>query len=179
MNNLALNEKTPKISFVVTCRNDNHGGNLLYRLQLFVDGLIEQCKQYGFDAELILVTSGTITATTRIVIDEMRDNGESVGLLKIRLFRPFPAKAVQDALANCKRVAVVYRNICVGMGGIFGQEVKAALYNEPEDRRPEILDYIVGLGGRDVTPPVIEEIIRDAQTRTVADGEEIWIGLKE
>ncbi len=140
-------------------------------------GVIESYK--ADDAELILVTSGTITATTRIVIDEMRDNGESVGLLKIRLFRPFPAKAVQDALANCKRVAVVDRNICVGMGGIFGQEVKAALYNEPEDRRPEILDYIVGLGGRDVTPPVIEEIIRDAQTRTVADGEEIWIGLKE
>lgn len=140
-------------------------------------GVIESYK--ADDAELILVTSGTITSTARIVIDELRAKGESVGLLKIRLFRPFPAKAVQDALANCKRVAVVDRNICVGMGGIFAQEVKAALYNQPAERRPEILDYIVGLGGRDVTPPVIEEIVRDAQKRPVADGEEVWIGLNE
>ena len=129
------------------------------------------------DAELILVTSGTVTSTARIVIDEMRDKGHSVGLLKIRLFRPFPAEAVRKALSNCKRVAVTDRNICVGMGGIFAQEIRAALYSQPPESRPEVLGYIVGLGGRDVSPPVIEEIILDAQKRPVEEGDEVWIGL--
>lgn len=131
------------------------------------------------DAELILVTSGTITSTARQVIDDLREKGQSVGLLKIRMFRPFPVNEVREYLANCKRVAVVDRNICVGMGGIFAQEVRAAMYPQPESKRPPILGYIVGLGGRDVTPPVIEQIVEDALKRDPEDGHATWIGLKE
>jgi len=140
-------------------------------------GMIEPYRTE--DADLILITSGTITSTARQVIDELRDQGESIGLLKIKLFRPFPQEAIRDALSNCKRVAVVDRNICVGMGGIFAQEVRSALYSQDPDLRPEILGYIVGLGGRDVTPDTLMELITDAKNRSVNEGHAVWIGLKD
>ncbi len=140
-------------------------------------GLIE--RYHSDDAETILVTAGTATSTARVVIDDLRARGRSVGLLKIRLFRPFPAQLVREALAGCRRVAVLDRNICVGMGGIFAQEIRSALYHQPPERRPHIHGYIVGLGGRDIIPEVIEQIADDAEKRTVDDGRMIWIGLKD
>lgn len=140
-------------------------------------GLIEPYR--ADDAEILLITSGTVTSTARTVVDKLRDLGHSVGLVKMRLFRPFPAQLVRDVVADCRRVAVIDRNICVGMGGIFAQEVRAALYNQPSVRRPEVLGYIVGLGGRDVTPDIIETIALDVETRPIEKGDEVWIGLKE
>jgi len=140
-------------------------------------GLIE--PYYTDDAEIILVTSSTVASTTRLVIDELRAEGRSVGMLKIRLFRPFPFEMVRKALANCKRVAVLDRNICVGMGGIFAQEIRNALYQQELDRRPHILGYIVGLGGRDVTPEVVRSIAVDAEKRDPREEQPIWIGLKD
>ena len=131
------------------------------------------------DADLILITSGTITSTARQVIDDLRDRGESIGLLKIKMFRPFPQEDLRAELAGCKRVAVVDRNICVGMGGIFAQEVRAALYSQDPSLRPEILGYIVGLGGRDVTPDTLMELVADAKMRPENEGHAVWIGLKE
>lgn len=140
-------------------------------------GLIERYPDA--DAELVLVTSGTVTSTARMAIDDLRAKGQSVGLLKVRLFRPFPTQQIREALAGCKKVAVVDRNICVGVGGIFAQEIRAALYNRPLRKRPAILGYIVGLGGRDITPKVITDIATDAQKRDGKDGYAVWMGLKE
>ena len=140
-------------------------------------GLIERYPDA--DAELVLVTSGTVTSTARMAIDDLRAKGQSVGLLKVRLFRPFPTQQIREALAGCKKVAVVDRNICVGMGGIFAQEIRAALYNLSLRKRPAILGYIVGLGGRDITPKVITDIATDAQKRDGKDGYAVWMGLKE
>jgi pyruvate/2-oxoacid:ferredoxin oxidoreductase alpha subunit len=140
-------------------------------------GVIEQYRMD--DADIILVTSGTVASTTRTVIDDLQAKGQSVGMLKMKMLRPFPADLVREALAGRKRIAVLDRNICPGMGGIWTQEIRNALYHLPESKRPDVYGYIVGLGGRDVTPEVIEKIALDVQERPIEDGEQVWIGLKE
>jgi pyruvate/2-oxoacid:ferredoxin oxidoreductase alpha subunit len=142
-------------------------------------GAIESYKMEG--AELALVTSGTITSTARHVIQSLREQGEKVGLVKVRMFRPFPAAALRAALGGLPQVAVLDRNISPGHSGIFAEETRAALYDMPSDRRPVIHGYILGLGGRDVTPATILDCI--ARTRSAAgsggpEREDIWVGVK-
>jgi pyruvate/2-oxoacid:ferredoxin oxidoreductase alpha subunit len=136
-------------------------------------GLIEPYR--ADDAKILLVTSGTVTSTAREVIDELRAEGRRVGLLKIRVFRPFPAQLVREALRNAEKVAVIDRNISFGMGGIFAQEIKSALYNSPE--RPPIFGFVAGLGGRDITPKVIREIIDYTESHDEPE-DLIWVGVK-
>lgn len=126
------------------------------------------------DAELIVVTSATVTSTARVVIDELRAQGQKVGLLKIRLFRPFPAEGVRRALAGARKVAVIDRNISFGAGGIFAQEIKAALHNH---LRVPVFGFIAGLGGRDITPATIREIIHHAQTHSEPE-DLVWVGVR-
>jgi pyruvate/2-oxoacid:ferredoxin oxidoreductase alpha subunit len=135
-------------------------------------GLIEPYRTD--DAELVLVTSGTSTSTARVVIDELREEGRRVGLLKIRVFRPFPAELIRRELADAEKVAVVDRNIGFGMGGIFAQEVKAALHNH---LRVPVFGFIAGLGGRDVKPATIREIIDYADARDEPE-DLVWIGVR-
>jgi len=128
------------------------------------------------DAEIVLVTCSSITSTSRVVVDELRAEGEKVGLLKMRLFRPFPVAAVRDALAKAIKVAVVDRNISYGRGGIFASEIKAALYDAPV--RPVTFPFIIGLGGRDVTPQSIRDIVSYTREHDGPDGEIIWMEVK-
>jgi len=125
------------------------------------------------DAEVVLVTAGSITSTARLVIRDLRKQGHRVGLLKIRLFRPFPREATQQALRGKKKIAVIDRNFSLGSGGIFCQELRAALVHSPD--HPLTLSYIAGIGGSDVTPEVIQRICFDAMERTEAEDEPIWI----
>jgi pyruvate/2-oxoacid:ferredoxin oxidoreductase alpha subunit len=140
-------------------------------------GLVEPYRLEG--AEVALVTSGTVTSTSREVIDELREQGVKVGLLKVRLFRPFPAAAVRQALAGIPKIAVIDRNISFGHGGIFAQEVKSALYNVDGAYRPPIFGFISGLGGRDVTPEPIKEVINTTLANDVPPEEILWIGVKK
>jgi pyruvate/2-oxoacid:ferredoxin oxidoreductase alpha subunit len=128
------------------------------------------------DADLILVSSGSLVGTLREVIDDYRERGEKVGLLKIRYLRPFPVKEVCQALASAKQVAVIDRNISLGMGGVFWQEVRSALYGSEYSQKP-VLSFIAGIGGRDVTPESVDEIIRVARTNPPQDVP-IWVELK-
>jgi pyruvate/2-oxoacid:ferredoxin oxidoreductase alpha subunit len=130
------------------------------------------------DAELLLVTSGTITSTARTVIDDRRDAGERVGLVKVRMFRPFPTAALRRLLRGAARVAVLDRNISPGHGGIFAEEIRAALYDVPLDDRPPLYGYVLGLGGRDVTPAVIHDIIERTRAATAPEREDLWVGVK-
>jgi len=129
------------------------------------------------DADLLLVTSGTIAGTARAVIDARREAGERVGLVKIRLFRPFPFALVRAALGRARKVAVIDRNISFGHGGIMASEIRAALCNEPHV--PVVFSYIAGLGGRDVTPDTIEGVLTDARSVPRPADETLWVGLKE
>jgi pyruvate/2-oxoacid:ferredoxin oxidoreductase alpha subunit len=143
-------------------------------------GAIECYRTEG--AELVLVTSGTITSTARHVVNQLRERGEKVGLIKVKMFRPFPTEALRRALAGIPRVAVLDRNISPGHGGIFAEEIRAALYDAPEKQRPAIHGFIVGLGGRDVTPATILDCIERARTAAgkdrAAEREDLWVGVK-
>jgi pyruvate/2-oxoacid:ferredoxin oxidoreductase alpha subunit len=127
------------------------------------------------DAKVIIVVSSTITGTARTVIDEMRERGKKVGLLKIRFFRPFPFDDVKSVLLRAEKVAVIDRNISYGAGGIFFQEVKSALYNE--SKKPPIFGFITGLGGRDVTPEIIREIIEYTEKNEKPEENILWRGV--
>jgi pyruvate ferredoxin oxidoreductase alpha subunit len=129
------------------------------------------------DAELVLVTSGTVTSTARAAVDARRAAGERVGLLKIRMFRPFPSALVREALAGVPRVAVLDRNVSPGHSGIFAEELRAALYDLPEDTRPAVLGFVLGLGGRDITPAVINEVIEQARAESSPAREDLWVGV--
>jgi pyruvate/2-oxoacid:ferredoxin oxidoreductase alpha subunit len=128
------------------------------------------------DADLILVSSGSLVGTLKEVVDDYRARGERVGLLKIRYLRPFPTREVCEALAPAKQVAVIDRNVSVGMGGVFWQEVRSALYGSESGDKP-VLGFIAGLGGRDVTPESVDEIIRLARSNPPQDVP-IWVELK-
>ena len=138
-------------------------------------GLIEPYRLE--DAELALVTSGTVTSTARDVIDALREEGHSVGLLKIRLFRPFPVEHIRRALSQARKIAVIDRNISFGAGGIFAQEVKSALYNAPTHEKIPVFGFIAGLGGRDITPATIREIVQYTEIHDAPE-DAIWIGVK-
>lgn len=137
--------------------------------------LIEEYR--SDDAELLLVTSGTIAGTARAVIDERRAAGERVGLVKIRLFRPFPFAHIRRALGRAAKVAVVDRNISFGHGGIMASEVRAALCNQPS--APVVFAYIAGLGGRDVTPETIDAIVASTRSVDRPAHETLWVDLRE
>ncbi len=112
------------------------------------------------DADLVLVTAASMTSPARLVQRKLRAEGHKVGVMKMRLFRPFPTDEVRAALAGVKKAVVVDRNISFGKGGIFADEIRAALANEPH--RTQIHGYVAGLGGRDITPGVLEEIVKRA-----------------
>jgi len=101
----------------------------------------------------------------------MRGAGKKVGLLKIRTYRPFPGEEVAAALKGAKRVAVLDKNISLGSKGAVGLEVKDVLYGSGIP----VLDYIVGLGGRDMRKKDIERIVTLAEK---GEGD-LFYGLRE
>jgi pyruvate ferredoxin oxidoreductase alpha subunit len=109
------------------------------------------------DADVAIVALSSTAGTAKFVVDRMRAEGKKVGLLKIRLFRPFPVEAVREALAGVKQVAVLDRSDSFGAyGGPVFAEVRNALYDA--ESRPGIVDYIYGLGGRDINAVDIEGV---------------------
>jgi pyruvate ferredoxin oxidoreductase alpha subunit len=123
------------------------------------------------DAETVLVALGSLCGTVKEAIDEMRAAGKKVGLLKIRVFRPFPGEELAAALSGAKRVAVLDKNISLGSKGAVALEVKDALYGSGIP----VLDYIVGLGGRDIRKRDIARIVELAEK---GEGD-LFYGLRE
>jgi pyruvate ferredoxin oxidoreductase alpha subunit len=101
------------------------------------------------DAETLLLTMGGVSETAMTAIDELRAKGVSVGLVRLRLWRPFPFEELRAVVKNAKVLAVIDRCLSTGgPGGPVASEVKAALYHDK--KRPQIVEFIAGLGGRDV-----------------------------
>jgi pyruvate ferredoxin oxidoreductase alpha subunit len=148
-------------------RVDNEFREVFGRGYGIIEGLMLE------DAEVVLVTAGSITSTARVAIKTLREHGHKVGLLKIRLFRPFPTEEIQQTLIGKKKIAVIDRNNSSGSGGIFCQELKAALVHSPD--RPMIFSYIAGVGGTDVDPEAIGKIALDAMERREPLDTAIWI----
>lgn len=129
------------------------------------------------DAEIALVTSGTISCTARLVVDRLRNEGWKIGMLRIRLLRPFPKEEVREALSGVVKIAVLDRNCSFGMGGVFASEIMSSLYNS-EGNRPPVFGYVVGLGGRDVTPDVILHVAKETKESERPEEESRWIGIR-
>jgi len=101
------------------------------------------------DAEVLLLTMGALGETASVAVEEMRAKGRPVGLVKLRLWRPFPFEEVRKALSGAKIVVVLDRAVSFGgPGGPVASEIRSALYREA--RRPAVVDFIVGIAGRDV-----------------------------
>jgi pyruvate ferredoxin oxidoreductase alpha subunit len=111
------------------------------------------------DAEIILLAMGSIAETALTAVDEMRSEGLKVGLARIRLWRPFPFEAIFDALKGARVITVLDRMLSPGgHGGPVGTELRSAFYQRPE--RPLILDFVAGLGGRDINRQTFRELVR-------------------
>jgi len=146
-------------------------------------------REYGWlegysleDAELVMVGLGSTMGTAKDVVDALRADGMKVGLLKPRMFRPFPDQEIADALAGAKALAILDRSaIFGGIGGPVMQEVTQALYGHATERVP-IIDVIYGLGGRDITPDHIAGVFRelDRIVRTGDRGDLVrFVGVRE
>ncbi len=131
-------------------------------------------RKYGFfeeykldDAEIAIVIMGSAAGTTKDAIDALRAKGIKAGLLKIRVFRPFPGEEIAEALKNVKAVAVLDRaESFSACGGPVGSEVKAALYDAKSD--VTAVNYFYGIGGRDYTVESATSVFEDLMK--IADG---------
>ncbi len=137
---------------------------------------IMECYQTE-DAEVILVVTSTITSVARPVIDMLRKQGKKVGLLRIRMFRPFPTEALVAVLRNARKVAVIDRDISPGRGGIFATEIKAALYRQRVE--PPVFGFVTGLCGLTVTPRMIAEMVNHTYQQSESEADVIWWGVPE
>lgn len=106
------------------------------------------------DAEVIMVGMGSLTSTARWVVDMLRGRGHIVGLVNIRMFRPFPEKEFIDAVKGSRLLVVFDKDLGFGTSGMLYPDVTRVLYHV--DERPMALNFILGLGGRDVTPESIQ-----------------------
>lgn len=121
-------------------------------------GLFETYKLE--DAELAVVIIGSTAGTAKAAINSLREKGVKAGLLKIRLFRPFPAEEIAEAIKHCKAVAVMDKcDSFNGKGGPLFTETRSALYDVKD--KPFMVNYIYGLGGRDVKTSDIEKVFDD------------------
>jgi pyruvate/2-oxoacid:ferredoxin oxidoreductase alpha subunit len=132
------------------------------------DGALVPYRLEG--ADTVLMASNSMAGTVKSVVDARRERGEKVGMIKMKMFRPFPRKAVNQMIGKARRIGVIDRNVSLGSGGIFWLELCGALFG----RSGLILqNYLTGLGGGDVTPDIIEDILDDL-TKRETSGEPAW-----
>jgi pyruvate ferredoxin oxidoreductase alpha subunit len=125
---------------------------------------------YGFfeeymmeDAEVAIIALGSTCGTTKVVIDSLRKQGVKAGLFKIRVFRPFAYEEIRKALEGVHAVAVLDRvDGMSSFGGPVFHEIRSCLYES--EKRPTVVNYIYGLGGRDIFPDEIEGVYKDLLT---------------
>jgi pyruvate ferredoxin oxidoreductase alpha subunit len=135
------------------------------------------------DAEIILVGMGTISLPMKVGIRNMRAQGKKVGLVRPRWFRPFPTDRMVKALSRAAAIGVIDRDYSFGSpfnSGVVANEIRSAMYNA--DKRPPLLSFICGLGGREVT---LEDVAKAADMCFAAaksgksDPKTHWLGVRE
>ena len=138
-------------------------------------GLVEEYRTE--DADAIAVVSATIASTSKEVVDRMRERGLKVGLARVRYFRPFPHQELREIAKKTDMLGVIDRSYTFGYGGALYAETKGVLYGHSDI---PVKNYIMGIGGRDVTPEILEKVFMD-MLRIAKDGavdtEVEWVGL--
>lgn len=133
------------------------------------------------EVDLVIVAAGSTAGTVKTVVDQVREKGVKAGLLKIRAFRPFPVEEIVQLLKSVEAVAVLDRSVSFGaQGGPLFLEIRSALFEE--EKRPPVVNYIYGLGGRDIGIEEIETVYKNLER--IADSkktEELvgYLGLRE
>jgi pyruvate ferredoxin oxidoreductase alpha subunit len=134
------------------------------------------------DADVVLVGMGTLSTPVKVAIREMRKEGKKVGLIRVRWFRPFAAEELAKTLGRFKAVGVIDRDFSLGspyLSGVLATEVRAAMY--PSSKRPPVIGFIGGLGGREVTLPDVRKM--SDMVFQAAEGKSLpltnWIGVRE
>lgn len=128
------------------------------------------------DAETVLVTAATIGSTAKVAIDALREEGRKVGMVRIRLFRPFPKVKLIESLKHAKKIAVIDRNLSPGQEGVFCEELKSALYSRLNGI--PVFGFVLGLGGTNVSPSHIKKVfditekMRDAPLKPIVNIED-------
>jgi len=141
-------------------------------------GLIEKYKCE--DADLLLLTMGTIGSEAKVAVDNLRKEGLKVGSARVRVFRPFPKEEIRNLAENVQMFSVIDRGISFGMEGFLAEEIKASLCNQKD--RPLIAGFVAGLGGRDVTFKTVEKIAEKSSKWMRAgrvEKETVWVDLRE
>jgi pyruvate ferredoxin oxidoreductase alpha subunit len=110
------------------------------------------------DAEIVLLMMGSFATKARAAVDNLRDAGQRVGLLRPRLLRPFPAQSLVKQLAGKRGVAVIDQNISMGKGGVLYAEVASVLYGHKD--APLLVSFVGGIGGRDISPEEFFEMVK-------------------
>jgi len=122
------------------------------------------------DADILFMAMGSLVSTIRVVVDEMRNEGHKVGLVKVRSYRPFPTEAIRLSCQNAKAIAVIDKSISINIGGILATEVKSAYYHQP--KRPRIISFLAGLGGKEVNRLSLRQM--HAQSLQICK-QDVWI----
>ena len=134
------------------------------------------------DAEIVLLGMGTLSMPVKVVIRKLREQGQKVGFVRVRWFRPFDHERLGQLLSRFAAVGVIDRDFSMGSpfnSGVLANEIRSVLYGQ--DRRPPVVSFIAGLGGREVTIPAVKEMIE--QTRKAAETGKTpmdtqWIGVR-
>jgi pyruvate ferredoxin oxidoreductase alpha subunit len=134
------------------------------------------------DADVVLLGMGTLSISVRVAIRQMRAEGKKVGFVRLRWFRPFPAEELAKTLGRFRAVGVIDRDFSFGspyLGGVVATEVRTALY--PAAKRPPVLGFICGLGGREVTVPDVRKMTDILFQAAEGKPQPLtqWIGLRE
>ncbi|HQJ80194.1 MAG TPA: transketolase C-terminal domain-containing protein [Methanothrix sp.] len=119
------------------------------------------------DADIVIVTLGSVVGTIKDAIDAMRSEGKKVGMLKIRSYRPFPVQALRKALKDAAVIAVIEKDVAIGGEAGLVTDLKAAFYNS--SIRTPIIGFAAGLGGRDITIKDIRRMVEKAEAARKGD----------
>ncbi len=120
------------------------------------------------DAEVALLSMGTTASTARAAVDALRERGIKAGSVRLRLFRPFPYKALEEMLAGVTKLGIVDRDLSPGMGGVLWSEANGSA---PKDAM--VQNYMIGLGGGDIRPENLEALFEDLLARDEAGAPQI------
>ncbi len=142
-------------------------------------------RKYGFfegyqldDAEYVIVCMNSTAGTVKNVVDNLREKGIKAGLLKVRVFRPFPGNEIAQALSNAKSIAVLDKvPLLSATGGPLYEDVVSAMFTN--NIRINTIDYTYGVGGRDVTEVQIESVFEDLQKLEDMSNPYRFLGLKD
>ncbi len=131
------------------------------------------------DADVALVAVGSAAGTMKSAVNELREQGVRAGLLKLRMYRPFPARELVEALSHVKKIAVFDRSdtFAGDIGGPIYVETRSSFYDAKQ--RPQLFNFVFGLGGRDLTVCMINQAVTSLVESPEASKQVSYLGVRE